>query len=53
LTGEPTADAIQMQRPVETARGYDEGRIELVQVPTRPLLRPTALVNQIVAVINQ
>jgi hypothetical protein len=35
------------------ARGNGEGRVELVQVPAQPLLRPAAFVDEIVAVIDQ
>jgi hypothetical protein len=32
---------------------HDEGRVELVQMPTQPLLRPPALVDEILAVVDQ
>ena len=50
---EPTSDALEVRRPVESSRRHDEGRIELMQVPAQPLLRPTALVDKIIAVIDQ
>src|SRR5207253_1268225 len=37
--GEPAADPIEMCRTVECFRGDREGRVELVQMPTQPLLR--------------
>jgi hypothetical protein len=39
--------------PVERFRWNDEGRVELVQVPTQPLLRASPRVDEIITVINQ
>src|SRR4051812_33688318 len=52
-SGEPAADAIEMCRTVESFRRHGEGRVELVQMPTQPLLRPPPLVDEIIAVIDQ
>jgi hypothetical protein len=49
----PTANAIELRRPIEMARGNGEGGIELMQVPTQTLLRTAALVDEIIAVVNQ
>ena len=51
--GEPAADAIKMHRPIECFRGDGEGRVELMQMPTQPLLRPPPLVDEIIAMIDQ
>jgi hypothetical protein len=52
-TREPTPDAVKLRSRVEVASGNDEGRVELVQVPTQPLLRPPALVNEVVTMVDQ
>ena len=51
--GEPAADAIEPDRPVERARGHAKGWIELVQMPAQPLLGTPAFVDEIVAVDDQ
>src|SRR5204863_3593278 len=38
---------------VESPRRHDEGWVELMQMPTQPLLRPSALVDEILAMINE
>src|SRR6266498_2149955 len=53
LTGEPTADTLQMRRPAKHPERDGKGRIELVQVPTQPLLGTASLVDEIVAVIDE
>jgi len=40
-------------RTIESAQRDDQGRIELVQVPAQPLLRPPPLVDEIITMINQ
>src|SRR5207244_3546283 len=50
---EPASDALEMRRPVESSRRHNEGRVELMQVPAQSLLRPAALVDEILAVIDQ
>jgi hypothetical protein len=51
--GEPAADAIEMRRPVERFRRHGEGRVELVQMPAKSLLRPSALGDEIIAMVDQ
>src|SRR5204862_722172 len=53
LAAEPARDAIELHRPVERFRRHREGRVELVQVPAQPLLCATALVDEIIAVIDE
>ena len=42
-----------MRRAVERFRRDREGRVELVQVPTQPLLGPSALVDEIITMIDE
>lgn len=51
--GEPTADTIKMHRSVERFRGDEECWVELMQVPAQPLLRAAALVDEIIAMVDQ
>jgi hypothetical protein len=53
LSREPAADAFQVRSPAEHPQRYDKGRVERVQVPAQPLLRPAARVDQIVAMVNK
>ncbi len=50
---QPAADAFEVTRPVESPQRDDQGRVELVQVPAQPLLCPPALVDEMVAMVNQ
>jgi hypothetical protein len=50
---EPAADAFELRGAVEPAQRDLVGRVELVQMPTQPLLGAAALVDEIVAVIDQ
>jgi len=47
--GDPTSDPLEMHRAVESPRRHDEGWVELMQMPTRPPLRPAALVDESLA----
>jgi hypothetical protein len=42
---EPTAEAIELRRPVEMARGNSEGRVELVQMPATDVAAPVCSTN--------
>jgi hypothetical protein len=42
-----------MRRPVEGFRRNGEGRVELMKMPTQPLLRPPPLVDEIIPVVDQ
>ena len=44
---------VRARLPVEPLREHDEGRVKLVQMPAQPLLDPAALVDEILAVIDQ
>jgi hypothetical protein len=48
-----TIDAVKPQRAVERAGRDDELRIEVVQLPAQPLLGPPALVDQVVAMVDE
>jgi hypothetical protein len=50
---EPAADAFELRGAVEPAQRDLVGRVELVQMPTQPLLGAAVLVDEIVAVIDQ
>jgi len=51
--GQPAADTIKLHRSVERLRGDDQCWVELMQVPAQPLLDPSPLVDEIVAVVDQ
>ena len=51
--GEPAADALEVRGAAEHPQRHDEGRVELEQVPAQPLLRPPALVDEVVAMVDQ
>jgi hypothetical protein len=50
---ELTAEPLQPDRSVECAQRDPQRRVELVQVPTQPLLRTTSLADEIVAMVDQ
>jgi hypothetical protein len=53
LSRQPAAHAFQVRRSAEHPRRYDKRRVERVQVPAQPLLRPPTRVDQIVAMVNK
>jgi hypothetical protein len=52
-TTEPASHTLKLHWPVERFRRHGKGRVELVQMPAQPLLGATALVDQIITVIDQ
>lgn len=50
---EPASDPLEMRGAAEHPQRHLVGRIELVQMPTQPLLIAAALLDEVVAVIDQ
>ena len=53
LPCEPTAAAVEPDRPVERARRHRQRRLEVVEMPAQPLLDARALLNEILAVVDE
>jgi len=53
LASEPAADAFEMRGTSEQPQRHCEGRVELEEMPTKPLLRATALLDKVVAMIDK
>ena len=51
--GQPAADPLELRSPIEPPQRHLVGRVELMQMPAQPLLGAAALIDQIVAVIDQ
>ena len=51
--GQPAAEAFQVGGAAEHPQWQDVGRVELVQVPAKPLLGSSALVDKVVAMIDK
>ena len=52
-TGEPAADALQVGGAAEHPQRHGVGRVELEEVPAQPLLGSPALVDEVVAMVDQ
>ncbi len=53
VSSEPPREPVEPHGPVERSGGESERGVELVQVPAQPLLRAPALVDEIVAMIDE
>ena len=53
LPAKPTADPLQMGGAGEHAQRHLEGRIKLMQMPAQPLMHPSTLVDDRVAMVDQ
>jgi len=51
--GEPAARALEVERPVEPSQRHLEGRVELMQVPTQPLLGSAPFVDDVIPMVDQ
>jgi hypothetical protein len=52
-TAEPAVDPVEPERPVKRPQRHRDGQVELVQVPTQPLLTAAPLGDEVVAVIDE